>query len=151
MNDTHKPPRTILGIPLKALLVVIILLLGLFAVFDRLDVNDIVAPFRPAVDTADENQRGASKNIVATPEMIKQATRELQGEKLKNLESTENSLPTDRFFYVVELLNGKDLEAVELTIKPDSVTIISAGGIKTTIARAAVKEIKRFKLETTPP
>ena len=55
-------------------------------------------------------------------------------------------MPTDRFFYVVELISGGDLEGTELTIEPDHVILVSEGGTETTIDRTMVRKIHRFKL-----
>jgi len=150
MNEEHTPPRTVLGIPVKILLIVVVLLLGLFVVSDRLDMNGLLETFnssRPDSAPVEKSVTGAENEIVATPEMIKRAAEEVQTEKLKELESAENILPTDRFFYVIELVNGKDLEAVDLTVQPDTVILTSAGGTVTTIPRTSVKKINRFKLD----
>ena len=90
------------------------------------------------------------KEIVVNEEMLSKAIREVQRAKLEQMEDGDGSTPTDRFFYVVELASGGDLEGVDLTIEADHVILVSEGGTRTTIKRTDVTDIQRYKLAPSP-
>lgn len=155
MDEEQRPPRTILKIPLRPLVIIIVVLAGLFIVAGPLDLEDfrdsLISPKPDDKSASKDTSSGEQKEIVATQEMIKKAAEEVQAEKFKALESTETIRPTDRFFYIIELVNGDDLESTNITIKPETVIITSAGGTVTTIPRSSVKNISRFRLKETTP
>lgn len=150
MIEEHRPPISIFGIRLKPLIIVIIFLFSLLIVFDPLDFKRFVSDYRPfpppekATEkiTPDQN----INDIVATPEMISKAMKEIQLEKVQQIETKENVLPEDRFFYIIELTTGGTLKAMDVVMEPDEVIILSSSGIRTVIPRNSVKKISRFKL-----
>jgi hypothetical protein len=155
MDESGNRPLTIFGISLKAIVFVVIFLLSLLLVIDRVDIADLLDSRRPpqkSVDYAEsESPENNSRDIVATPEMITEAMRQVEIDRLNQLESSEHFEPTDRFFYIIELTNGSDLEATELTIEPDRVVLSSETGITTVIDRSSIKRIDRIKLPPEQP
>lgn len=150
IDENHHPPLSIFGVPVKPLVIIIIFLVSLLVVFDRFDVDlfeNTLISTEQAEDTSNAPVTGSdSREIVATPEMIAKATKELTAKKLEQIESSTSPMPEDRFYYIIDLKSGGDLEALDVIIKPDSVTISSSNGISTTIPRDSIQEIRRFKL-----
>ena len=126
-----------------ALLLIVINRSEIDSLLQMTGINRSLSP--PAgIESVDKAQ--SSGDIVVDRQMLEGAMQSVQLEKLAELESRDPTTPTNRFFYIVELHSGGDLEGVDLTIEPDQVTLVSAGGTETTIARTAIKDIKRFKL-----
>lgn len=150
MIEEHRPPISIFGIRLKPLIVFIIFLFSLLIVFDSLDFKRFVSDYRPFPPSEKATEKITPdqniNDIVATPEMISKAMKEIQLEKVQQIETKENVLPEDRFFYIVELTTGGNLEAMDVVMEPDEVIILSSSGIRTVIPRNSVKKISRFKL-----
>ncbi len=151
MENQHRP-LSLLGVSLKKLLAGFVFLSILIVVIKPTDItsflNQTLSTIQP--EKADRNQYDQrDTHIDATPEMISAAIQELRADRMRKYETSESSSPTDRFFYVIELLDGGDLEATSVTIEPDLVTIISESGIKTVVSRTAIKKINRYKLPDT--
>lgn len=151
MNSEDSPPRSIFGIRIKTILVLLLFCIIVLAAINRSEIESLLQSLpigeQQQTKVADGTDDNADVNhLIVDQEMLAKAMQEVQVEKLTTLESGDSTKPTDRFFYIVELVSGGDLEGVELTIEPDSVTLISEGGTTTTIKRAMVSKIHRFKL-----
>lgn len=150
IEEKHTSPRSIFGVPIKPLIIILIFLISLLIVFDRFDINLFLSKTiskKTSEDTSSQSETGsADREIVATPEMIAKATKEVTAEKLEQIESSKSPMAEDRFYYIIDLKSGGDLEAMDVIIKPESVTISSSNGISTTIPRDSIKGIHRFKL-----
>ena len=152
--DVKHRPLSLFGVSLKKLLAALVFL-SILAVAIR--PTDITSFFSKLLTPGGQKNTGQNQyhqqdtHITATPEMISAAQKELHAERMREYETAENSSPTDRFFYVIELHDGGDLEAAAITIEPDLVTIMSQSGIKTVIPRASVKKVNRYKLPDLPP
>ena len=85
-------------------------------------------------------------HIVATPEMISEAMQELKIKKMQEHETAESQPETFRNYYIIELYSGGDLEASDVVIRPDTVTITSDSGIETIISRNSIKDIRRYQI-----
>lgn len=152
MQQDESGPRTILGIRIKAIVVLLVFLTVLMVVLNRSEIESLL--LKTGIDkslqfsrTVDQDASQSGENhIVVDQKMLEEAIREVQMEQLGRIESGDAATPTDRFFYIIELHGGSDLEGVDLVIDPDYVTIVSEGGTETTVERAMVREIKRFKL-----
>ena len=150
MNSEDSPPRSIFGIRIKTILVLVLFSIIVLAAVNRSELESLLK----SIPIGEQQQNGAdginenadSNHLVVDQEMLARAMQEVQVDKLTELESGDSTIPTDRFFYVVELVSGGDLEGTELTIEPDQVTLVSEGGTKTTIERTMVSKIHRFKL-----
>jgi hypothetical protein len=146
--ERQNAPITLFGIPLKGMITTLFFLLTLFVVFDPLKFKTM---FSEKISLVQKEQRGENQSendntIVATPEMISKAMSDIRTNKILDYEQTDNVSPTDRFFYIIELHNGGDIEASDVTIEPELVTIVSQSGIQTVIARSTIKKIRRYKL-----
>lgn len=151
MKNEYSPPRSIFGIRIKTIVVLALFCSVVLVAVNRSEIKSLLKSLpigeqkrSEIADGMDENAN--SNHLVVDQEMLARAMQEVQVEKLTELESGDSTIPTDRFFYVVELVSGGDLEGVELTIEPDTVTLVSEGGTKTTIERTMVSKIHRFKL-----
>ena len=150
MNSEDSPPRSIFGIRIKTILVLVLFSIIVLAAVNRSELESLLK----SIPIGEQQQNGAdginenadSNHLEVDQEMLARAMQEVQVDKLTELESGDSTIPTDRFFYVVELVSGGDLEGTELTIEPDQVTLVSKGGTKTTIERTMVSKIHRFKL-----
>ncbi len=148
MENQHRP-LSLLGVSLKKLLAGFVFIAILSIVIEP---TDIISFFNQALSTVqpgktDQNQHDQrDTHIDATPEMISTAIKELRADRMREYETSESSSPTDRFFYVIEIVDGGDLEASSITIEPELVTIISQSGIKTVLPRTAIRKINRYKL-----
>lgn len=152
MKKDESGPWALFGIRVKTIVIFIIFITLLLVAINRSEIKTLLqmtgigesptpsATIDSAIDSESEN------HIVVDQEMLQEAMKNVQVEKLSELESGDQTIPTDRFFYIVELQSGGDLEGIDLTIEADHVTLISDGGTETKIKRTAVKEIKRFKL-----
>jgi len=142
-------PAAIFGIRIKTLVIVLVFLAALLLAMNR---SEIVSLFN--ADTFIRQQEptpgSAPREIVVDEKMLSAAMQEVQAQKLAEMEAGDGSIPTDRFFFIVELVSGGDLEGVELTIEPDHVILVSEGGTSTTIKRTDVQEIHRHKLPPRP-
>lgn len=144
-------PLAIFGIRIKSILIALVFLVVLLTVLNWSEISSLI-------DTADslrqdfpeQSTNETAPDIVVDESMLSKAIKEVQTEKLEELETSDGSIPTDRFFYIVELVSGGDLEGVDLTIEPDHVILVSEGGTSTTINRTDVKEIHRHKLPPSP-
>lgn len=151
MNNEDSPPRSIFGIRIKTILVLVLFSVIVLAAVNRPEIESLLKSLPMGEQQKSKVGDGMNKNadgnhLVVDQEMLARAMQEVQVERLAELESGDSSIPTDRFFYVVELVSGGDLEGIELTIEPDYVTLVSEGGTKTTIERTTVSKIHRFKL-----
>ena len=151
MKKEESAPLSIFGIRIKTIILLLLFLVLLLVVVNRSEIESLVSTagvvLQQEADVSQETDRQAEDNhIVVDQEMLSKAMQEVQVEKLTKLESQDSSIPTDRFFYVVELVSGGDLEGVDLTIEPDHLTLVSEGGTETTIKRTMVRKIHRFKL-----
>ncbi len=144
----HNQPFTLFGISLKGIITTLVFLVTLFVVFDQLDMKSMFSETISTIQKKqnDETQPGQEDTIVATPKMVSKAISEIRASKKRDHEQTDTVSPTDRFFYIVELYNGGDIEASDVTIEPELVTIISKSGIETVIPRTTIKKIRRYKL-----
>lgn len=145
-------PAAIFGIRIKSIVVGSMFLIALLAVINR---DELLALFDRDnfIEQTSQDQTGQNveeRDIVVDQQMLSDAVQQVQAEKLAELESNSSSIPTDRFFYIVELVSGGDLEGIDLTIEPDQVILISEGGTSTTINRADVRDIQRYKLPPSP-
>ena len=151
MNSEDSPPRSIFGIRIKTILVLVLFSVIVLAAVNRSEIESLLKSLPIGGQQKNKvaggmNETADSNHLVVDKEMLDKAMQEVQVEKLAKLESGDSAIPTDRFFYVVELVSGGDLEGIELTIEPDYVTLVSEGGTKTTIERTMVSKIHRFKL-----
>ena len=148
MEDRHRP-LSLFGVSLKKLLAAFVFLSILVVAINPYDITSF---FSRALTTVGQKKTGQNHDnqrdthITATPEMISAAMKELRTDRRREYETGEGSSPTDRFFYVIELHDGGDLEAAAITIEPDLVTIMSQSGIKTVLPRTAIKKVNRYKL-----
>jgi len=150
----RNPPITIFGVSLRGMIATIIFLLVIFVVIDPFEMrSDISEKLSALTNYLQHDDQGSNQDshIDATPGMVSEAMREIITTKALEHESTTNDLPTDRFFYIVELYNGGDIEASEARIESESVTIISTSGIETVLPRSSVKEVRRYKLPPIEP
>lgn len=159
INPDHLPPMprdssgpaAVFGIRIKSIIIVIVFSAVLLV---AVNWSEITSHFnddnviRQAMEQAEQNTE--KQHIIVDEEMLSNAIREVQNEKLAELETSNGSIPTDRFFYVVELISGGDLDGVDLTIEPDQVVLLSEGGTRTTIKRTDVQKVHRYKLPPTP-
>ncbi|MCB2214919.1 hypothetical protein [Desulfofustis glycolicus] len=147
-------PVTVFGIPIKPVL--------FFAVIAGIVLTDIdyhriiessgKLPFTEQQETdSGQSSTGGPRDIVATPEMIARARQKLEAARRDERENALHPAAADRFYYIVELYSGGDLESTELTIHPDRIVLTSASGIKTVIERRSVKNIHRIKLPPDRP
>jgi hypothetical protein len=152
MKEEDSGPRSLFGIRIKTLIIFIVCAALLLVVINRSEIDSLLqqsgldkalAPPAGIESTADSKNSG---DIVVDRQMLEEAMQRVHLEKLAELESRDSTIPTNRFFYIVELHSGGDLEGIDLTIEPDQVILVSAGGTETKIGRAAIKDIKRFKL-----
>lgn len=156
MKTDGTGPRTIFGVRVKTIVIFLIFSALLLIAISRSELealfkmSEIDKSLKTSSGSDSTDQLSPDNDIVVDQKMLDEAMREVQVEKLNRIESGDAAVPTDRFFYIVELHGGSDLEGVELIIEPDYVTIVSGGGTQTTIERALVKDIKRFKLPPTP-
>lgn len=151
MRNEESPPLSIFGIRIKSIIILILFLGLLLVVVNRSEIESLLSSsgkvLQQKADFSQETSEQADDNhIIVDQEMLSRAMQEVQVEKLTELESQDSTMPTDRFFYVVELTSGGDLEGVDLTIEPDHLTLVSEGGTETTIQRTMVSKIHRFKL-----
>ncbi len=145
---------TAFGIPIKPVL--------FFAVLAGIVLTDIdyhriiesyeTLPFTGQPGTSSgQSSTTMPQDIVATPEMIARARQKIEAARRGERENAPHPAPSDRFYYIIELFSGGNLEAAELTIRPDRLILTSASGIKTVIDRRSVKKIHRFKLPQERP
>ena len=151
MYEEESPPLTIFGVRLKTILVLAVISLIVLVAVNRSEIESLLrrVPIGEQQNTelkGENDDKSDGNHLVVDQEMLARAMQEVQVKKLSELESGDSLIPTDRFFYVVELVSGGDLEGIELTIDPDYVTLVSEGGTKTTIERTMVSKIHRFKL-----
>ncbi|MGI9537642.1 MAG: hypothetical protein ACR2PB_11265 [Desulfocapsaceae bacterium] len=151
MKNEESAPLSIFGIRIKSIILVMLFLGLLLVVVNRSEIESLVSSseriLQLKTDASRQTDKQADDNhLVVDQEMLSRAMQEVQVEKLTELESQDSTIPTDRFFYVVELVSGGDLEGVDLTIEPDHLTLVSEGGTETIIKRAMVSKIHRFKL-----
>ena len=144
-------PLGIFGIRIKTIIILILFLGLLLVAVNRSEIESLLSTSAVVLQQADnvsqETDGKADENhIVVDQEMLSKAMQEVQVETLTKLESRDSTIPTDRFFYVIELVSGGDLEGVDLTIEADHLTLVSEGGTETTIDRTMVRKIHRFKL-----
>jgi len=152
MKQDETGPRTIFGVRIKTIVILLVFSGLLLIAVNRTEIESLLQ--KTGIDkslelssTADSTAPQSQGNdIVVDQKMLEEAMREVQVERLSRIESGSTATVTDRFFYIVELHGGSDLEGIDLVIEPDYVTIVSKGGTETTIERTMVKEIKRFKL-----
>ena len=152
MKGDDSGPRALFGIRIKTIIIVTACSALLLIAINRSEIDSLLqmtgldktlmppAGINPITDSE------KSGDIVVDQQMLEEAMQSVQLEKLAELESRDSTIPTNRFFYIVELHSGGDLEGVDLTIEPDLVILVSEGGTETAIARTAIKDIKRFKL-----
>ncbi len=151
MKNEESAPLSIFGIRIKTIIILILFLGLLLVVVNRSEIESLLSSSRKVLQQkADSSQetgeQSGDNHIVVDQEMLSRAMQEVQVEKLTELESQDSTIPTDRFFYVVELVSGGDLEGIDLTIEPDYLTLVSENGTETTIKRTMVSRIQRFKL-----
>jgi len=146
--EQHNQPITLFGVSLKGIITALVFLTILFAALDPLDLKTVITEMVSSnrdqgQDASPPRQQGT---IVATPEMISKAADEITAKRISDYEKTDSASPKDRFFYIVELVNGGDIDATDVTIEPEIVTIVSRSGIQTVVSRTAIKNIRRYKL-----
>jgi hypothetical protein len=151
MHSEDSRPRSIFGIRIKTILILVMFSTIVLAAVNRSEIESLlkslpIDEIQKSEVTDGIKENAENNHLVVDQEMLARAMQEVQVEKLTELESGDSTIPTDRFFYVVELASGGDLEGIELTIEPDYVILVSEGGTKTTIERTMVSKIHRFKL-----
>ena len=140
-------PFTILGIPIKATVVTVVFVIILAAAIDPFELISPLKEITKETITDSPSLRDTENaHIEATPEMISKAIIELENKKRQAHEVIEENDLNARYYYIIELHNGGDLEATDVLIKPDIITIISQTGIETTMPRSAIKDIRRYRL-----
>ncbi len=146
MDNDSLPPITIFGVPLKWLLLLFIFIAVLLVSFDfqssRSTIKGLISKMTSAVSNQDEEPK---QDIVATPDMVENAIKEVIKAEADKIESKIVEDPNADYTYILELRNGNSLRAQEVTITPESVTFVSLGGLKTEIARQEVTQIRRIK------
>lgn len=152
MPTKRTGPAAIFGIRIKSILVFAVFLATLLAVINREEILSLINPDNSTEQTNSDQakQVGEEQDFVIDQEMLSNAMKEVKADKLAELESDDGAIPTDRFFYIVELVSGGDLEGIDLTIEPDHVILISQGGTSTTIKRTEITNIQRHKLPPSP-
>lgn len=144
-------PAAIFGIRIKSIFIVLVFLAVLLTVLNWSEISSLLdSAGNLAEDSHEQPKNENGPDIVVDKAMLSKAIQEVQTEKLEEMETSDGSIPTDRFFYIVELVSGGDLEGVDLTIEPDQVILVSEGGTSTTINRTDVKKIHRHKLPPSP-
>ena len=151
MKNEGSAPLSIFGIRIKTVIILMLFLALLLVAVNRSEIESLLSSsgkvLQQKADSSQEtDQQSGDNHIVVDQEMLSRAMQEAQVKKLTELESQDSTIPTDRFFYVVELVNGSDLEGIDLTIEADYLTLVSEGGTETTIKRTMVSRIQRFKL-----
>jgi hypothetical protein len=147
-------PVTVFGIPIKPVLFFAVIA-GI--VLTDIDYHRIIESSGKLTFTeqqgtdSGQSSTGMPRDIVATPEMIARARQKIEAARRHERENALHPGAADRFYYIVELYSGGDLESAELTIHPDRVFLTSASGIKTVIDRRSVKNIHRIKLPPERP
>ena len=142
-------PITILGVSLKAIVVISVFLALLTIVFSPIDFHSLSDHYLKLNQFTGGNEiedLPRNTHIEATPDMIADAIKELKNEKKQEIEQPSTTANTARYYYIVELQSGGDLEASDVQISPDSVTIISQQGITTVLPRSSVTDVRRFRL-----
>lgn len=146
MDNDSLPPITIFGVPLKWLLLLFIFIAVLLVSFDfqssRSTIKGLISKMTSAVSNQDEEPK---QDIVATPDMVENAIKEVIKAEADKIESKIVEDPNADYTYILELRNGNSLRAQDVTITPESVTFVSLGGLKTEIARQEVTQIRRIK------
>lgn len=153
MENQH-PPLSLFGVSLKKLLAGIVFFSILVVVINPPDITSFFSQALTTIQSeiTDQNRTDQQDtHINATSEMISTAMQELRADRMREYETGESSSPTDRFFYLIELHDGGDLEASAITIEAELVTIISQSGIKTVLPRTAIRKINRYKLPDITP
>lgn len=152
MKEDDSGPRVLFGIRIRTLFIFIVCAALVLIVINRSEIDSLMEKtgldksLAPAPGIESGTGTNNSGDIVVDQRMLEEAMLNVQVERLAELESRDATIPTNRFFYIVELHSGGDLEGTELTIEPDQVTLVSEGGTETTIERTAIKDIKRFTL-----
>lgn len=146
-------PVTVFGIPVKPLLFLAVIAGIVLTDFDyhRIIESSGKLPFTgPQGTDSERSSTVVPRDIVATPEMIARARQKIEAARREERENTLRPA-ANRFYYIVELYSGGDLESAELAIHPDRIILTSASGIKTVIDRRSVKNIHRIKLPPERP
>ncbi|MGA7279463.1 MAG: hypothetical protein WBW79_16105 [Desulfocapsaceae bacterium] len=148
MNNDQKQPLAAFGVRVKTIIVLVLFGCLLFLVIDISDISRLAERFYGDHQAKDQTSSlpMPGEDIVVDQEALSEAMQQVYLQKLAEIEQAESSEPTDRFFYIIEIVGGSDLEAVDITIEPDQVIMLSAGGTETTINRSLVKKIHRIKL-----
>ena len=151
MKNSESPSHSIFGVRVKTIVVVLLFFTILLVVVNRSEIESLwqtttLEKVKESVPSTMDSVQPEAPHIEVDQEMLSKAMQEVQVEKLSQIESQNSSTPTDRFFYVVELVSGGDLEGIDLVIEPDQVILVSEGGTETTISRSAIKKIDRYKL-----
>jgi hypothetical protein len=148
MNNEHKQPRAVFGVRIKTIVTLALFGCLLFLVIDVSDISRYAERFYGDYQASDQssNLPLPSEDIIVDQEELSEAMQQVYLQKLAEIEQAKGSEPTDRFFYIIEIIGGSDLEAVDITIEPDQVIMLSAGGTETTVNRSLVKKIHRIKL-----
>lgn len=151
MNRKETSPLSIFGIRIKTIVTLLLFIAILLVAVNRKEIESLltdlkIVPQQETEISQKTDDQSEENHLVVDQEMLSKAMQEVQVQKLTELESGDSTIPTDRFFYVVELVSGGDLEGIELTIEADSVILVSEGGTETTIERTMVSKIHRFKL-----
>jgi hypothetical protein len=147
-------PITVFSIPVKPVLYLAVIATIVLTDIDchRITESYEMLPFTRQHGPGSKRPSTAMPvDIVATPEMIARARQKIESARHDERENAPYPAPTDRFYYIVELFSGGNLESAELTIRPDRVILTSASGIKTVIDRRSVKTIQRIKLPQERP
>lgn len=151
MKNSESPSHSIFGIRVKSIVVVLLFLTILLVVVNRSEIESLwqatsLEKVKESVPAIKNTVQPDTPHLEVDQDMLSKAMQEVQVEKLSQIESQNSSIPTDRFFYVVELVSGGDLEGIDLVIEPDQVILVSEGGTKTTLSRSAINKIHRYKL-----
>jgi hypothetical protein len=147
-------PVTVFGIPVKPVLFLAVIA-GIVLIdidYHRIIESSEKLPFTgQRVAETERSSKTMPRDIIATPEMITRARQKIEAARREEMENAPRPNAIDRFYYIVELYSGGDIESAELTIHPDRIVLTSASGIKTIIDRRSVRNIHRIKLPPEEP
>lgn len=151
MKKEESAPLALFGIRIKTLITLLLFIAIVLAAVNRNELASLLTSLKNAAQqetdiSLEKANKTEENHLIVDQEMLSKAMQEVQVQKVMEFEAGDSTIPTDRFFYVVELVSGGDLEGIELTIEPDAVILVSEGGTETTIERTMVSKIHRFKL-----
>ena len=153
MNQNNRPPLSIFGIRLRAILFVLVFLVVLLSLYNPHRLQQSFQGFlknnEHQHDSTSPPAAVPDGEIVATPEMISKAVRQVHEEQARKYQSGQEAVVKVNY-YLVNLADGGSIEAESISIKPDQVTVVTAQGVKTVIPRENITKIIQLKLDPKP-